>query len=78
MDNDQYMSIVRKLESIEQRLSYIEAGKTLEEERKPGIPRRTIALIVIMTLMAAGMYFGINYVFDNLTSFIPESTAVRR
>ena len=78
MDNEQYMSIVRKLESTEQRLSYIEAGKTLKEERNPGIPRRTIALIVIMTLMAAGMYFGINYVFDNLTSFIPESTAVRR
>jgi hypothetical protein len=78
MDNDQYTSIVRKLESIEQRLSYIEAGKTLNDEQKPGIPRRTIALIVVMTLMAAGMYFGINYVFDNLTSFIPESTTVRR
>ena len=69
MTSEQYNSIIQKLESIEGRLSTIERGDEPEAARRSSMSRMLIVAMVGMLILTGAVYWGFQYVFNNILAF---------
>jgi hypothetical protein len=63
--------IISHLQIIEERLGNIEKALGIDNSPKPFMRKRTMALLIALSIFSLGFFFGLRYVFTTLFDALP-------